>query len=79
MDKREIVSKIEKSLEETKTAYQKVFTSDAGKIVLDNLEKFCGYNSPSVNEQSPNELQTFYNEGKRRVILRIHSFLEKGK
>lgn len=51
--------------------YQKVFESDAGKKVLEDLKLFCNFENSSVCEQNPNPMQTFYNEGKRRVFLRI--------
>jgi len=65
-----------KNIEEQKklkASYFRVFESEDGKKVLDDLRKFCGYDSSSVCEQYPNELQTFFSEGKRRVFLRILS------
>ena len=60
-------------------AYAKTFHSPISKKVLADLAKFCCYNDSSVCEQSPDALQTIYNEGKRRVYLRILHFIEKGK
>jgi hypothetical protein len=51
--------------------YQTVFDADNGKIVLEDLKSFCGFERPSVDEQHPNELNTFFKEGKRRVFLHI--------
>ena len=58
-------------------SYKNIFHSGDGKRVLEDLSKFCGYNSTSVCEQAPNELQTFFAEGKRRVYLRILWYLER--
>lgn len=58
-------------------AYKRVASTDAGKIVLDDLEKFCGYNATSFCEQTPNALQTAFHEGKRRVFLRINDKLKQ--
>lgn len=69
--------KIEEHIDNLKKDYYSLFTSDVGKRVLADLSNFCGQNRPSVNEQLPNELQTFYAEGKRRVYLRILSLMEK--
>jgi hypothetical protein len=60
-------------------AYSRFFLTPDGQKVYKDLESFCGYNSTSVCETVPNELQTFFCEGKRRVFLRIKSFIEKGK
>jgi len=55
-------------------AYKAVFDSDVGKKVYEDLRLFCGQDSPSVCEQHPDALQTMFNEGKRRVFLRIQGF-----
>ena len=67
--------KTQKEMERRARMYQTVFGSDMGKQVLADLELFCGQYASSVNEQHPNELNTFFNEGKRRVYLRILSML----
>lgn len=69
----------EKKRQELAQAYKRLFQEDDGKIVLKDLEKFCGFHTTSVCEQSPNALQTFFSEGKRRVILRIQGFLRREK
>ena len=68
---------VQQELDAKRKDYLDVFSTGAGKRVLDDLEKFCGFKNTSVYEQDPNELQTFYAEGKRRVYLRILSFMEK--
>jgi len=65
----------EKKREELRRSYQRLFNTDDGKIVLNDLRLFCGQDRTSVCEQVPNELQTFFAEGKRRVFLRIQSML----
>jgi len=64
-------------LDRTARAYKDLFESENGKLVLKDLESFCGQNTSSVCEQSPNELQTFFAEGKRRVYLRIQWWLNR--
>jgi hypothetical protein len=66
----------EKELEKVRLAYRTVFGGDSGKIVLESLAKFCNMDNTSVCEQKPDALQTFFNEGKRRVFLRIKWYLE---
>lgn len=61
----------ETELDQIARDYQQVFESDAGKKVLADLEIFCNQTRSSVCEQNPNALQTFFEEGKRRVFLRI--------
>ena len=59
------------------TVYSVATTAD-GKKVMKDLEVFCNFISTSVCEQQPNAMQTMFNEGKRRVILRIkHMLIEK--
>lgn len=67
----------EKKQIERARAYKRLFQTDDGKIVLEDLEVYCGFYKPSVSEQSPNTLQTHFNEGKRRVYLRINGFLRR--
>jgi hypothetical protein len=58
-------------------SYQRLFRTEDGKKVLDDLMKFCNFENTSVCESDPNAYQTFFAEGKRRVILRINSFLKE--
>lgn len=67
----------EKKRLELVQAYKRLFMTDDGKRVLQDLENFCGFNATSVAERSPNTLQTFFAEGKRRVYLRINGFIRK--
>ena len=54
--------------------YGLTFGSDYGKRVLSDLYRFCGMAQPSFVPGSSDE--TAFNEGKRRVFLRIAAFLE---
>jgi hypothetical protein len=54
-----------------KLAYDRVFRTEDGKKVLEDLKKFCGYDQTSICEATWNPYQTFFAEGKRRVYLRI--------
>lgn len=67
----------EKIRRELAQAYKRWSKTDDGKIILEDLEKFCNANKTCVCEHSPNALQTQYECGKRRVILRIHGFLRR--
>ena len=60
-------------------AYYRLFNTDDGKIVLDDLRKICNYDNTCVCEQSPDALQTMFKEGERRVFLHINSYIEQGK
>ena len=67
----------EKKRKELAQAHKRLFMTDDGKIVLEDLERFCGFYNTSVSEQNPNSLQTFFAEGKRRVYLRISSMIRR--
>ena len=71
----QIKAENEKKREELAQAYKRWSKTDDGKLILKDLETFCGFLRPSFNEQNPNALQTHINEGKRRVYLRINGFL----
>jgi hypothetical protein len=53
-------------------AYQRVFSGEDGKIVLDDLMNFCGVDRPSFDVNNVNA--TFLNEGTRAVGLRIQYY-----
>ncbi len=76
MDAEEQRIENEKQQTELKNAYGRLFKTDDGKIVKDDLEKVCGFLNTSVSERDPNAYQTFFNEGKRRVYLRIIGMIE---
>jgi hypothetical protein len=62
---------------ELSQAYKRVFLTDDGKKILKDLSIACGEKSSSVNEGVYNPYQTMFAEGKRRIILRINSMIER--
>lgn len=54
--------------------YRATFAGPAGRRTLADLYRFCGMGSPSFVPGRPDE--TAFNEGRRRVFLRIAGFLE---
>ncbi|GEM_PF-5775705 len=54
--------------------YRQLFEGLEGRRVLADLYCFCGMASPSFVPGRPDE--TAFNEGKRRVFLRIAGFME---
>lgn len=65
----------EQKKKEMMAAYKRLFRSDDGKAVMEDLERACNYHYSSVAFSAPNSLQTFFNEGKRHVVLRIKNIL----
>lgn len=57
-----------KKAKETILAYQRLFDTADGKLVLKDLMKACGFNASIIGEDSHS---TYFNEGARSVILRI--------
>jgi hypothetical protein len=55
--------------------YNKVFGTDEGKIVLENIMEICGVNRVSADLLNPNI--TYYNEGARAVGIKIKTILNK--
>ncbi len=53
--------------------YQDVFDSPQGGRVLEDLSEFCGAKKVSFDEDP---YRTAFNEGMRRVYLRINGFLD---
>ena len=51
-----------------KRAYRTVFATEEGKTVLADLYRFCGVEAQSF---ANDPCQTAFNEGRRRVALRI--------
>jgi len=60
-------------------AYRTFAGSDHGKVIMDDLITFCGQNNTSVCESAFNNDQTNFNEGKRRVWLRINGLITEAK
>ena len=57
-----------------RAAYRGVFSGPDGELVLQDLLKFCNGGNQSFVPGEPYE--TAFNEGKRRVALRIVAFCE---
>jgi hypothetical protein len=55
--------------------YKRLFSGPDGETVLNDLLKFCHFMQPTFVAESPCE--TSFNEGKRRVALRILSYLNR--
>ena len=77
IEAQKIKAENEKKQKEKAYAYKRLFATDDGKIVKEDLDVFCNKWNSCVNEQYPNALQTHFNLGKRRVLLRIEGFLRK--
>ncbi len=54
--------------------YRRCFATPEGRRVLADLYRFCGMATPSFVAGRADE--TAFNEGKRRVFLRVAGFLE---
>jgi hypothetical protein len=54
--------------------YQRVFKSDDGEKLLEDLEKRCNVHATSF---SPDSHETAFREGQRSVVLFIKSTLKK--
>jgi hypothetical protein len=52
----------------TYNAYRRLFSTEDGKIVLQDLMNACNFLKPSIGE-TPDD--TYFNEGKRSVVLSI--------
>lgn len=63
-------------VEALKEAYEKIFNSEEGKKVLEDLEKNCFVKTTTFPFNQPSALLLAFNEGKRAVILHIRTMLE---
>ncbi len=66
----------EKRRKELASAYKRLFKTDDGKVVREDLESFCGFLKTSTNAEW-NPYYVMFAEGKRRVFLRIYSMITK--
>lgn len=66
-----------KQVEQIKLMYGDVFTSEAGKKVLEDLEARFNWRISSYVAGDANA--TAFEEGKRAVLLHIHNMLEEEK
>ena len=53
------------------TAYNNCFSSESGKIVLEDLKNLCSYNSSTWRGEVN---QMMIDEGQRKVLLRIINY-----
>jgi hypothetical protein len=60
---------------ERKALYNRVFDTDDGKVVLDDLMAICGVDTVSADLGNPNI--TYYNEGARAVGLKIKKIINQ--
>lgn len=62
-----------KRVEKLAVAYQKVFDSPEGKLVLSDIYKYTNTHDSTFDPSNP--YVTSFNEGMRRVGLRIFSYV----
>lgn len=67
----------EKKNAELVNSYKRMAKTDAGKMIMKDLEIYCGQNKSSVCRQQPNQFQTMYCEGIRSVYLYIHEKINR--
>lgn len=58
-------------MNEIDTVYKRLFATDDGKRVLNDLRSFCHDNSTTVSVQGQQPFDVFLREGRRQVYLRI--------
>jgi hypothetical protein len=63
-------------IEELKLAYRRVFNTDDGEIVLNDLKARFGFETTTFAD---NPYQTAFNEGQRATLLLIVRMLAEGK
>ncbi len=73
----QIKAENEKKRMELIHAYKRFSKTDDGKVICEDLSKFCGYDNTCFNEQNPNSLRTMFDLGKRRVFLRVNGMINK--
>lgn len=56
-------------------SYERVFSSEDGKVVLEDLKKFCYYDATTHVKGDPTTSSR--NEGMRCVIIEINGMIEK--
>ena len=72
--KKELSERLAKQMDLSK-AFQSLFESENGKLVLSELSRMCNENKPTYVDQNPNG--SAYKEGQRSVILGIRNQLNK--
>lgn len=67
----------EKRNAELVNSYKRMARTDVGKMIMKDLERYCGQNKSSVCRQSPNPYQTAYCEGMRSIYLYIQEKINR--
>ena len=67
----------QKYVEEIKSNYKYIFTTDAGKQVMSDLEKRCHYHTTTNIKGDSHE--SAYMEGQRSILLFIKAMLQNEK
>ena len=62
-------------IKKLKEFYKKIFKSDEGILVMEDLEKRCHYNVTTFSKDSTTE--TAFMEGQRSVLLFIKAMINK--
>ena len=71
----EALAKRQKEIRELALAFQKLFASENGKLVLEEISRMCKENKPTYVDMNPNG--SAYHEGQRSIILGIRNMLNK--
>lgn len=71
----EELAKRRNKIRELSLAFQKVFDSEEGKLVLGEISRMCKENKSTYVDMNPNG--SAYYEGQRSIILGIRSQLNK--
>jgi len=72
----EIQAKNEKEAKRLIGCYRRFANTKDGKIILEDLRRFCGQDRSSICFQSPDPYQTMGCEGKRSVFLYMNNKIE---
>jgi 2-keto-3-deoxy-L-rhamnonate aldolase RhmA len=67
--------KIKLKDEERIGSYNRVFGTDEGKMVLDDIMRICGVDT--ISADLGNQNITYYNEGARAVGIKIKNIINK--
>lgn len=66
-----------KEQQSIRNAYYRLFNSDDGKLVLNDLKAYCHADTPTVRTQGQQPYDIFLCEGARTVFLRIQNLMRK--
>jgi len=73
-ENKEQLKKLESQIAENSQLYKRVFLTDDGKKVLQDLEKRCFMNHTTYND---NHGQMSFSEGRRSIYIHIKNLIEK--